>query len=93
MSEFDRRQLELPASFDVSDRRLWEPGYAAEARHSLLTAGRTLNEALTLVKPFVDPLLDRSATGLTAMAADVISPTGRREGLTPTLSGTDLQDR
>jgi hypothetical protein len=63
VSEFDRRQLELPASFDVPDRRLWEPGYAAEARRSLLTAGRTLNEALTLVKPFADPLLDRSATG------------------------------
>lgn len=63
VSEFDRRQLNLPASFDVPDRRLWESGYAAEARRSLLAAGRTLNEALTLVKPFIDPLLDQSATG------------------------------
>lgn len=31
VSEFDRRQLTLPAAFDVPDRRLWEPGYAAEA--------------------------------------------------------------
>lgn len=63
VSEFDRRQLNLPTSFDVPDRRLWESGYAAEAHRSLLTAGHTLNEALTLVKPFIDPLLDQSATG------------------------------
>jgi Nucleotidyl transferase AbiEii toxin, Type IV TA system len=63
VSEFERRQLRLPAAFDVPDRRLWEPGYAAEARRSLLTAGRTLNEALNLVKPFTDPLLNQTATG------------------------------
>lgn len=63
VSEFERRQLKLPAAFDVPDRRLWEPGYAAEARRSLLTAGRTLNEALNLVKPFTDPLLNQTATG------------------------------
>lgn len=63
VSEFDRRHLNLPTAFDVPDRRLWESGYAAEARRSLLAAGRTLNEALTLVKPFIDPLLDQSATG------------------------------
>jgi len=63
VSEFDRRRLNLPASFDVPDRRLWESGYAAEARRSLLTEARTLNEALTLVKPFTDPLLNQTATG------------------------------
>jgi hypothetical protein len=63
VSEFDRRQIDLPQSFDVPDRRLWEPGYAAEARRSLLHAGRTLNEALTLVKSFIDPLLTQTATG------------------------------
>jgi hypothetical protein len=63
MSEFDRRQLHLPAAFDVPDRRLWEPGYAAEARRSLSAAGRTLQEALDVVKPFIDPLLSQSATG------------------------------
>lgn len=63
VSEFDRRQLNLPASFDVPDHRLWERGYAAEARRSLLPGGRTLNEALNLVKPFIDPLLNRTATG------------------------------
>ena len=40
VSEFDRRQLKLPAAFDVPDRRLWEPGYAAQARRSLLPAGQ-----------------------------------------------------
>jgi Nucleotidyl transferase AbiEii toxin, Type IV TA system len=63
VSEFDRRQLNLPAGFDVPDRRLWESGYAAEARRSLLPAGRTLNEALNLVKTFIDPLLNQSAIG------------------------------
>jgi len=38
-SEFRRRGLTLPSSFDVPDRSLWEPGYAAEARRSLLTVG------------------------------------------------------
>lgn len=63
-SEFDRRQLDLPAAFDVPDRRLWEPGFAAEASRSHLPAGRTLTEALNLVKPFIDPLLNQTATGL-----------------------------
>jgi hypothetical protein len=39
------------------------PGYAAEARRSLLLKGRTLNEALALIKPFIDPLLNGTAAG------------------------------
>jgi hypothetical protein len=62
-SEFDRRRLRLPITFDVPDRRLWDSGYAAEASRSLLPVGRTLDEALTLVQPFVNPLLNRTATG------------------------------
>ena len=62
-SEFRRRGLTLPSSFDVPDRSLWEPGYAAEARRSLLTVGRTLDEALAIVRPFLDPLLERTAVG------------------------------
>jgi hypothetical protein len=34
VAEFDRRRLSLAAAFDVPDRRLWESGYAAEARRS-----------------------------------------------------------
>jgi hypothetical protein len=52
-----------PRAFDAPDRNLWEAGYAAEARRSLLVTGRTLNEALALVKPFIDPLLNGTATG------------------------------
>ncbi len=63
ISEFDRRGLTLPPSFDVPDRALWERGYAAEARRSLLDMVQTLDEALAGVRPFIDPLLDGSASG------------------------------
>jgi hypothetical protein len=63
VSEFQRRGLSLPETFDVPDRRLWEAGYAAEARRSLLTTGRTLDKALPIVRRFVDPLLNETASG------------------------------
>jgi hypothetical protein len=63
ISEFDRRQLALPEAFDVPDRTLWESGYAAEARRSLLAAGRTLHEALPIVQRFIDPVLTGTASG------------------------------
>lgn len=63
VSEFRRRGLTLPASFDVPDRVLWRRGYDAEARRSLLVVGRSLGDALVIVKPFVDPLLDGTAVG------------------------------
>jgi hypothetical protein len=62
-SEASRRGLRLPTRFDVPDRRLWEPGYHAEARRSLLPGARTLDEALDTVRPFADPLLDGTAQG------------------------------
>jgi hypothetical protein len=62
-SEFERRDLMLPESFDVPDRSLWEPGYAAEARRSLLDTAMTLDEALAIVQPFLDPLFDGRAAG------------------------------
>ena len=61
-SEFERRGLALPARFDVPDRHFWEAGYAAEARRSVLAVGRTLDEALAIVRAFIDPVLDGSAT-------------------------------
>jgi hypothetical protein len=63
-SEFERRLLPLPETFDVPDRALWEAGYNAEARRSALTVGRTLDEALPLIKRFIDPLLNGTASGL-----------------------------
>ena len=62
-SEAERRGIRLPKRFDVPDRDLWVPGYAAEARRSLLPIAVTLDDALDVVRPFADPLLDRSATG------------------------------
>jgi len=62
-SEAKRRDVTLPRSFDVPDRGLWEPGYAAEARRSLLALARTLDEALATVRPFLDPVFDSGAVG------------------------------
>jgi hypothetical protein len=63
VSEFDRRHLMLPPRFDCPDRSLWETGYAAEAARSLLEGTGTLDEALAIVRPFVDPILNRTAGG------------------------------
>jgi hypothetical protein len=62
-AQAERRGIALPAYIDVPDRALWEPGYAAEAGRSLLRVAHTLDEALAIVAPFVDPLLNGSATG------------------------------
>ncbi len=62
-SEFARRGLPWPETFDVPDRSLWERGYAAEAARSLLDTARTLDEALSVVRPFIDPLFTGTATG------------------------------
>jgi hypothetical protein len=63
-SEFERRGLVLPTAFDVPDRALWQPGYAAEARRSLLNTARSLDEALALIRSFADPLFQGTAQGL-----------------------------
>lgn len=62
-SETEDRGLTLPSRFDVPDREHWARGYAAEARRSLLDTAGTLEEALEIVAPFIDPLLDGSAAG------------------------------
>ena len=62
-SEATRRGITLPHNFDVPDRALWEPGYAREASRSLLPIAHTLDEALQVVRPFLDPLLDGTAVG------------------------------
>lgn len=63
-SEADRRGVELPNSFDVPDRDLWTSGYAAETKDSHLTVADTLDEALGIVRPFIDPILSRTARGI-----------------------------
>jgi hypothetical protein len=62
-SEAERRGLILPGQFGVPDHQLWDTGYRAEARRSLLTIARTLDEATDIVRPFADPLLERTAAG------------------------------
>jgi hypothetical protein len=62
-SEARRRGIKLPSRFDVPDRPLWERGYAKEAADSLLPTAHTLDEAIEVVRPFLDPLLNGTAVG------------------------------
>lgn len=62
-AQAERRRIALPGRFDVPERALWEPGYAAEVRRSLLAVAHTLDEALAIAAPFLNALLDGSATG------------------------------
>lgn len=62
-SEASRREITLPPRLTVPDRAMWETGYAAEVRRSLLDIAPTLNDALALVGRFIDPVLDRTAVG------------------------------
>jgi hypothetical protein len=62
-SEFERRILVLPKTFDVPDMELWESGYAAEAGRSYLDVALTLDEALVIVRQFLDPILRGIAVG------------------------------
>ncbi|HTX58470.1 MAG TPA: nucleotidyl transferase AbiEii/AbiGii toxin family protein [Verrucomicrobiae bacterium] len=64
VSEAERRGLELPMSFDVPDRVFWERRYRTEAASSLLASALTLDEALDVVRPFIDPLFDGTARGV-----------------------------
>ncbi|HSS68654.1 MAG TPA: nucleotidyl transferase AbiEii/AbiGii toxin family protein, partial [Nocardioidaceae bacterium] len=64
LSEFERRGLPVPDVFDIPDRALWVPGYAAEARRSLLKTGQTLDEALAIVRLLIDPVLNDTAAGV-----------------------------
>ncbi|MGZ8513873.1 MAG: nucleotidyl transferase AbiEii/AbiGii toxin family protein [Candidatus Limnocylindrales bacterium] len=61
VSEAERRGMPLPATFDVPDRVIWERGYAAEAGRSLLPTAKTLDAALDVVRPFIQPLLSGTA--------------------------------
>ncbi len=62
-SEAERRGLHLPDRLRVPDRALWERGYAAEARRSLLPVAHNLDAATSIVAPFLDPLLSGTANG------------------------------
>ena len=63
LSEAGRRGLAMPDHFEVPDVPLWTTGYAAEARRLPTFGVGTLDEALSLVRPYLDPVLDGTATG------------------------------
>ncbi|MBA3402287.1 MAG: nucleotidyl transferase AbiEii/AbiGii toxin family protein [Actinobacteria bacterium] len=63
-AEAERRDLTLPHRFDVPDRELWEAGYRAEAGRATTPAAASLEQALAIVRPLVDPLLEHTATGM-----------------------------
>ncbi len=62
-SEFDRRQLHFPQRFAVPDHELWEVGFRRASRRAVEPPARTLDEALAVVCPFLDPVLDGTAIG------------------------------
>jgi len=64
VSEAQRRQIAPLSRFDVPDRSLWETGYTAEARRTVLPTAATLDDALAAVRPFLDPLLAGTAAGV-----------------------------
>jgi hypothetical protein len=61
--EADRRKLVLPQAFDVPDHQLWARGYSAEASRTVGLEARDLDQALSLVRFFLDPLLAGAAKG------------------------------
>ncbi len=63
-SEAARRRIALPSQFDVPDRELWRRGYSAEAKRAIKPTAATLDEALATVRPFFDPLLQNTASGI-----------------------------
>lgn len=63
VKEGRRRGLSLPWAFEVPDRQMWERGYRAEARRTTGLDETNLDAALTRVRPFLNPLLDGTATG------------------------------
>jgi len=62
-SEAARRGITLANRFHVPDPALWERGYPVEANRSVLRMARTLDDALAVVRPFLDPLLAGTAVG------------------------------
>ncbi len=62
-SEAHRREVTLPKAFSAPDHGLWERGYAVEAGRTLLDTALTLDDALAVVMPLLNPLLDCTAAG------------------------------
>jgi hypothetical protein len=53
----------LPRTFEIPDRVIWEAGYRAEARRTVGLSAMELDDALAVVRPFLDALLAGTAVG------------------------------
>lgn len=63
LSELQRRDLSVPVRFGVPDRDLWQAGYARTVQRAVDVAADTLDEALSIVARFLDPVLAGTANG------------------------------
>jgi hypothetical protein len=63
-SEAARRGLTLPEAFALPDPELWTRGYAAEAGRAVRFVTRSVTEAMDTVRPYVDPVLNGTASGV-----------------------------
>lgn len=62
-TERRRRALVEGAKFEIPDRAAWEPGYGkVVSRVQGLDGFRTLDQALSIVEPFVNPILTGART-------------------------------
>ena len=63
-SELDRRGLAAPATWSVPADADWARGYAAEARRAIGLRPPALDEAVSRVRAYVDPLTAGTAAGV-----------------------------
>jgi hypothetical protein len=59
-----RRGLTLPTQFTIPDPAYWRSRYTADIRRMPEIEPRTLDDALTLMAAFIDPILRGTAHGI-----------------------------
>ena len=62
-AQASRRDIVLPARFDIPDMDHWSRHYPIEARKVRGLTEQTLADAVSVVRDFVDPILAGTATG------------------------------
>ena len=90
--EAGRRAVILPRDFSVPDQAIWIGGYAREGGSFMLPLARTLDEALDVVKPFVDPILDEAPRTVEPRAGP-LGAVGRPAALAAPPETTDISGR
>jgi hypothetical protein len=71
LDESSRRGAPLPTAFALDDTGRWRDGYAAIARRLPASTTLEFDDALALVRRFIGPILDGSASGAWDPAASV----------------------